>query len=105
MVKYTYTTTEIYVSQLALEIKDGIGKPVAKFIDTDSPVGWLNASGTSIFVTGSNGTRKHFVGPGGDDNLKVYLNNPLSTPDKSSLDTIITTHTPDPNYPIPTGSL
>lgn len=100
MNNYNYNSTTVYVSQLSLEIKSGINVTVAKFEDTDSPTGYITAYG-GIIKTGSNNIL--FLGP--TTKINISLQDPLSSPDKSSLDNIITTHTPNPSYPIPTGSL
>lgn len=100
MTQYQYDTNNMYLSQLAVEIKAEISKTVMKIETSDIVDGYLIITG-DILRTGSS----DIVFVSSPSKTNVILNNPLSISDKSSLDTIISSHIPNPNYPIPTGSL
>ncbi len=105
MNEYIYTSTLTYVDQLALEIKSDINRTVAVYEDTDVPVGHISIHGQAIMTSSAENEPIRFIGDGGADNLKITLDDPLSSAEKSTLDNTILNHTPNPNYIIPSGSL
>ena len=96
MIEYNYNIDTVCVPQLSVEIQNGIDINVNGTIDNYD--GYLLVSG-SLIITGSFYNRCFLID---SSRIKVMLKESLSTPNKSSLDNIITSHIPNPNYP--TGS-